>query len=257
VRALAARLTRAEREERHRISLVLHDDLQQRLYAMEMRMSMLKAQQDAGNAEAARGHAEEVLGFVDEAINVTRRLSTHLSPPVLEKEGLREALGWLASEMERMYEFTVEIEAVGAEAKGDEAKGDERVTGEDLRILLFQVVRELLFNVVKHAGVDAARVHIRHSADQIGIRVSDDGAGFDPEGLDPNRAAAQDTRAQAEATLEHTEAQATAAFGLADAHKRLQLVGGAMEVESAPGEGTRVTVQAPTSGTAAPEHGSS
>lgn len=215
VRELATRLARAEREERHRISLALHDDLQQRLYAIDMKMSMLKAQYDGDNQTGFNEQVDEVLSFVDEAIGVTRRLSTHLSPPVLENEGLQEAVGWLASEMKRMHGLTVEIEA----------DGEERVTDEDLRVLLFQVVRELLFNVVKHAGVDAAHVYIRHSEEAIRIRVSDKGQGFNPD-----RAVPQDSEA----------------FGLADARKRLQLVDGALEIESAPGEGTRVAVHVPT-----------
>jgi signal transduction histidine kinase len=216
VRQLAARLAQAERQERHRISLVLHDDLQQRLYAIGMKLSMLKAQCDAGNQEAVKEQAKEIHSFVDEAINATRRLSTNMSPPVLKNEGLREAVSWLGSEMQRMHGLTVEIEA----------DGEERVTDEDLRVLLFQVVRELLFNVVKHAGVDAARVYIRHSEEAIRIRVSDEGQGFDPD-----RAVPQDSEA----------------FRLADARKRLQLVDGTLEIESAPGEGTRVVVQVPTS----------
>jgi signal transduction histidine kinase len=226
VRELATRLARAEREERHRISLVLHDDLQQRLYAIDMKMNMLKAQYDGDNQAGFDEQVDEVLNFVDEAIGVTRRLSTHLSPPVLENEGLREAVGWLASEMKRMHGLAVEIEVEDDEAEGVQTEGKERMTDEDLRVLLFQVIRELLFNVVKHAGVDAARVNIRHSEEAIRIRVSDEGQGFDPD-----RAVPQDSEA----------------FGLADARKRLQLVDGTLEIESAPGEGTRVAVQVPTS----------
>ncbi|MGB3544967.1 sensor histidine kinase, partial [Rubrivirga sp.] len=86
---------------------------------------------------------------------------------------------------------------------------------------LVRVVRELLFNVVKHSGVLEATVTVRSVPDGVCIEVADQGHGFDP-------------------------ASAPSGFGIATARDRLGLVGGALEVETALGEGTRTTVVSPT-----------
>jgi signal transduction histidine kinase len=98
---------------------------------------------------------------------------------------------------------------------------------EDVRILLFQSVRELLFNVVKHAGVRRARVTmVRSPRDRLRLVVADEGSGFDVEKF-------------------KTDGAAATGFGLFSIGERLELLGGSMELESAPGRGTRVTVHAP------------
>jgi signal transduction histidine kinase len=105
-------------------------------------------------------------------------------------------------------------------------RGVDPVPPEGLRVLLFQIARELLFNVVKHAGVHRARVELREEKDRLVLTVQDDGIGFDPWTF--------------EAHPDHARG-----FGLFNARERLELVGGRLEVESAPGRGTRATVTVP------------
>lgn len=237
LREVTARLTRAERKERHRIAQILHDDLQQLLYGTGLSLGRMRehlpqdeAREETGREEAAGGEAgsmhprqllDQAEEILNEAIGTARALSTELSPPVLKGEGLREAVTWLGSQMERKYGLTVELEA----------KGEMRVTDEDLRVLLFQVVRELLFNAVKHAGVETARVEIDHHEDPIRVRVVDEGNGFDPD-REAHAGTAQDKE--------------EGGFGLANMRAQLRLIGGHIKFDSAPGEGTRITVQAPT-----------
>nr|WP_236255020.1 ATP-binding protein [Halomonas zincidurans] len=95
-----------------------------------------------------------------------------------------------------------------------------------MRVLLFQVVRELLFNVKKHANVDQARVELDQTNAQVVIRVSDSGDGFDLAVME----AQQD---------EHP------GFGLFSIRERLRLLGGHMEIDAAPGTGTSILVTVP------------
>jgi signal transduction histidine kinase len=95
----------------------------------------------------------------------------------------------------------------------------------DLQVLLFQLVRELLFNIVKHAGVDRAFVAIRHDDDHLTIEVRDDGVGFSPDALEAK--------------------QAAGGFGLYSVRERLPLFGGHLEIMSQPGEGTRAVITLP------------
>src|SRR5690606_13219361 len=99
----------------------------------------------------------------DRAVNVARSLAVELSPPVLEGEGLVQALGWLQNHMENNYGLKVALTVVG----------HVELENSDLRELLFQMVRELLFNVVKHAGVAQAQVTLRVEGEHIVIDVAD------------------------------------------------------------------------------------
>jgi two-component system CheB/CheR fusion protein len=168
----------------------------------------------------------EMEKMIDEATRLTRRLNVDLSPPILEGEGLAEAIGWLATQMREQYEVDVQVQ-VTAEGEPEEA-GSFPVPARDRRTLIFQFVRELLFNAIKHAGVDRILVRLQHEGGSYRIDVVDEGAGFDPEQV-----------LQAEAT--------TNGRGLLHTRERLRLVGGRLEIESAPGAGTRVTIVVPPS----------
>lgn len=226
VRRLAATLSRAEHEERRRISGILHDHLQQVLFCaqMKLRAALGEKKPDAAAFEEAIARAE---GWVEEAILAVRRLMVELSPPVLKTEGLVEMLNWLAGQMKEMHSLTVEIIA------GD----DVRIPDADWRLLLFQTVRELLFNVVKHAETDRARVELVCENGSVLIRVSDDGRGFEPTAVKGGASAG--------------------GFGLSRLEERLGLFGATLSIESGRGRGTRAAVWAPLAidGQEATEHG--
>ena len=115
------------------------------------------------------------------------------------------------------------LEKYGLEAQVI-AETDEPSLSEDVKLLLFESVRELLLNVVKHAGTKAARVHLTKSGDQLRIMVSDKGRGFDIERLltGPNNS--------------------TGGFGLFSIRERIQLIGGTFEAYSSPNKGSRSTI---------------
>ena len=205
-RQLAAALTMAEQEERRRIAHVLHDDLQQQLHGLSMLLAQALRVDGAEAAPLVRRSVE----VLDEAVTLTRTLSSDLSPAVLDSGRLQEALDALADRTRDQY--GLEVEVVPA--------GEPHVLPPALRVLVYQAVRELLFNVVKHADAGLVRVTVESVDGHAAVHVEDDGAGFDP-------------------------GAETAGFGLTSVRNRLELIGGRLEVASAPGEGTRATVVVP------------
>jgi len=199
VQELSRALTLAEQRERMRIARVLHDDLQQLLVAAKMAGSF--------------GDMERLGEALDRAIRVTRTLAQELSPGLLRSKDLRDLLGWLGERMYEQHELTVRIEATAV-----------LVADDAVRVLLYQLVRELLFNVVKHAGTRRAYVSAGVVGGHICVVVEDKGVGFDPSEL---------------------EGKGGTGLGLPSVRERLELIGGRLVVESAPGEGTSVVIYAP------------
>lgn len=211
LRALAGELARTENRERRRLALLLHDHLQQLLIALRMKVALVRQQPRGDRAGKLLVQSLELL---DEAITASRSLSLELSPPMLYDSGLPAALDWLARQMEEKYGLHVEVQG---------AQGPEDY---DIRVFLFQCVRELLFNVVKHAKSPQAQV-IMQRADEgrVSITVRDAGAGFDPSTIPRSRES----------------------FGLLSIRERLDWLGGRFELRSRPGEGTEATLVAPIS----------
>ena len=217
IRSLATELTRVEQEERQRISQVLHDDLQQRLFAIKAQLAFLK---DVNLSADTYRELDQIQASLSESIAITRNLSIDLSPIVLHGEGLTEAMTWLAFRMKEQYGLQVDIEA----------KAGLNHLNDQVRMLLFHSVRELLFNVVKHAGVLHAKVTLEQLEGKSHITVSDDGKGFDTE-----------------AVLNNTQA----AHGLLIIQERLSLLGCRMKIRAKPEEGTQVVIDIPAERAAA------
>ncbi|WP_127996185.1 PAS domain-containing sensor histidine kinase [Piscinibacter defluvii] len=216
VRGLAGRLTLTELEERRRISQILHDDLQQLLYGIEMKLRQVESDLPPTDAAPLRADLRDALAWIAEAITATRRLTVDLSPPILQKEGLADALEWLRRQMSELHGLEVTLEAAHGFYMPDH----------DLRVLLFQVVRELLFNVAKHSGTKRATVRLEETDGQLVIHVIDGGAGFDVEEVAGREGG-------------------SGGFGLFSVRERLGLIGGRLIVRSQPGEGTHIEIHAP------------
>ncbi len=220
LRALAGELTLTEQRERGRLARVLHDHLQQILVAAKFRMSILGRTTD----EVVRAGVKEVESLLDESISASRSLTAELSPPILHQGGLPDGLKWLARWMADKHGLFVELSA----------QKDASPQAEDAKVLLFEAVRELLFNAVKHSGTKSASVSLRRlKDDRVHIVVADEGRGFDPQALKPVGSTGR-------------------GFGLFSIGERLSMIGGHFEVDSAPGEGSRFTITAPIGKSAAP-----
>ncbi|HEX7485218.1 MAG TPA: response regulator [Vicinamibacterales bacterium] len=213
LRALALELTRAEERERRRVAELIHDQLQQLLVVARIDVELLNRQ---CVCETVCEEVRKVDDLIGQSLTVARTLTAELSPSVLYRGGLAAALQWLARWYEDRHGLAVSVIT----------ELDADVDSEEIRITLFRSVRELLFNVVKHAKVRSAEVRVGREDRIVRIAVSDDGAGFD----------AAEVRAR-EGT--------SGSFGLFSLRERLEALGGNLDVDSAPGRGTRITIRAP------------
>ena len=211
IRSLATELTRVEQEERHRISQILHDDLQQRLFAVKAQLSFLK---DINLSADTYRELDEIQASLSESIAISRNLSIDLSPIVLQEEGLAEAITWLAFRMKEQYGLHIDVKA----------KNGFGHLEQHFRTLLFQSIRELLFNVVKHAGILEATVTLEQVDGHSRITVGDHGKGFDVD-----------------AVMKDVQA----AHGLLIIQDRLKLLGCQMEIRSKPSHGTQIVIDIP------------
>jgi PAS domain S-box-containing protein len=211
LRALAGEITISEQRERKRLAKLLHDHLQQLLVGAKFRLSVLRKTR----GDDAKLVAKEVEGIIDESIRTSRSLTAELSPPILHDAGLNAGLEWLGKRMADTQGLFVDLTAEQIES-----------LPEDLTILLFEAVRELLFNVVKHAGTRTACIQVSRLEESLQVTVSDQGVGFDPNALPP-------------------AGEAGKGFGLFSIRERLELFGGKLEIESAPGRGSRFIISAP------------
>ena len=214
LRTAASSQSAADQMERQRISQVLHDDLQQNIFAVKMQLSFLADALEKNNPEGAKVDLQQLDGWLAEAISTTRQLSVDLSPPVLRDEGLTESLLWIAAQMKSQYGLNVKVESNGVQA----------IFHDDVRIVVLQAAREVLFNVVKHSGVLNATVSLEQMDGHVNIIILDEGKGFNMEENDDQ-----------------------ASNGLRKLHDRLFLIGANLKIESKPDDGTRVTIEAPTS----------
>ncbi len=213
LRLLASELTKAEERERRRLAQMLHDDLQQMLVAARMHITAITPDVAPSRMVELMRHVDDLL---DRSIRLSRNLTHRASPPVLYDAGLAPALEWLGRQVQDEHGLEVEVEC------DDEAQPESQ----DTRILLYQACRELLFNVVKHAGSKRCKLAMHRAGnDEVQVSVCDEGKGFEP---------------QSEGEFDKGDG-----FGLFSIRERLELIGGRMEIESVPGEGSCVRLLAP------------
>ena len=210
-------LTLAEHHAREELANTLHDGLQQLLVVVALNLDQ-QLKRDAEVGAAPSDLLVEAKQQLDEAIAVARSLNVDLFPPVLQRAGLPAALKWLANWTHDKYKLRVQITV---DARADSAR-------KDVRTLLFESVRELLFNAVKYAQTEHVALALELDAnEQLCITVTDQGVGFDLARLDDRSKTGQ------------------MGWGLFRIRERLTLLGGRMDIDSAPGRGTRVRLVAP------------
>ena len=172
LRLLAGELTMTEQRERKHLSKVLHDGLQQYLVAAKLQLGGLLGPSLDLTTQKIATDVENLLG---EALEVSRSLAVDLSPPILHDAGLVVALEWLSRWVSEKHDFKVELVS----------HVDAPVLTEDVKVLLFESVREFLLNAVKHAETDSAKIELKQDECQLQVSVSDNGKGFDPTTIPP------------------------------------------------------------------------
>lgn len=212
---LASDLLKNGERERRRVAVELHDEVGQSLAAAKILAQNLAACVDTSDAADAQEDSRRLVTLIEHAIAGVRGLTNELSPPVLYELGLGPALSWLAeSYLDRLgLECALRVDPQVVGLKGETS------------ILLFRAARELLMNVHRHAGSSSASIDLRDHEGMAVLTVLDEGRGFDTS---VSVAAAQDGQ-----------------FGLFSIREEVLLLGGTLEVDSAPGRGTRVDVRIP------------
>jgi signal transduction histidine kinase len=214
LRMLASRLMTAEHRERRRVAQILQEHFQQLLAAAKLAIGMLRARLVDASLCGLLKQAEEA---INESIRISRSLTLELCPPILYDLGLAAALDSLGRWMQDKYRLKVDVQADPQADPPDE----------DVGVMLFHSVRELLVNVVKHAQVDRATVSMSLvDATHVQMLVADQGAGFDVAQHLPS-------------------SEGAGAFGLFSIRERIETAGGRLVVDSHPGRGTRVTMVVP------------
>lgn len=213
LRALASDLSLAECRVRKKIATELHDYLAQMLIVARLKLG--QATQEAEGHTKIKQTLKEADDVLNESILYTRSLMADLNPPILEF-GLPMGLRWLA---EKFLTHKLKVETHIPD--GIDLKLSENQVG-----LLFQSVRELLMNVVKHAQTDHAEIFLRLHENLLHLEVVDGGKGCDPASLS--------TTQSPPSNLEK--------FGLFSIRERMEALGGRLEFHSSLNHGTRATL---------------
>lgn len=223
LRSLASELLLTEERERREIATTLHDYIGQTLAITQIKLGELRA----ADPHQVTRQVDEIRGLIDQTIRYSRSLTFELSPPILYELGLEAAICSLCEKFREQHGIPVECVY----------DQEHKPMNDDIRVLLFQAVRELLVNVGKHARARSVRVTSSKEDDAIRITVADDGIGLN-------------------AAENGVRLRKGHGFGLFSIRERLRYFGGSIEIESAAGHGTRVTLTAPLAEAARGSEGS-
>ncbi len=212
LRQAAIDLIKAKQNERRRIARILHDDLQQLIAACRLRIDGLQL------TMAESLFSAEVAGIIlllDKALTVSKNLALELKPPI-DAGNVTEMLQWIKGRMLAEFDLHLDLDIAGHHV----------TVNHEIGLLVYQNLRELLFNVVKHAGCRQATVTlgIDDGSGWLKVAVCDSGAGFDPAVLT--------------GPTDH-------GFGLYYIRERLEMIDGQLDIDSAIGRGTIITMRVP------------
>jgi len=210
---LSSELLLTEERERRRIATGLHDRIGHALTTSSIKLGQLR--QEINNAGLSK-KIDEIYNLIDQTIQDTQTLTFELSPPILYDLGLEPAVDWLVEQTENQHGLRIELH--------DDMR--PKPLDNSHRVMLFQAIRELLFNIVKHAGADKAVVSLERKNSSIRIRIEDNGVGFDTTGT-------------------YSYMKKKGGFGLFSVRERLIHQGGDFNLYSKSGKGTRITIEFP------------
>lgn len=213
LRSVASELVLAEERERRRLATEIHDNLSQTLAVARLKLQALEHEEQAEPLAEQLKALDELL---EEAVANTRSITFDLSPPILYQVGLSAAIEWLGEQTQQRHGIQVHFHD----------DGEDKPLTEDVRTIVFQATREIFANLVKHAQARNVWVKVQALAGTLLVQVKDDGVGF----------AQEETQ---------WSAHKPSGFGLFNIRERLNYVCGSVNIRSAPGQGTSVTLMAP------------
>ncbi len=209
LKALSQRLVDVQEAERRYVARELHDEIGQMVTGLKLVLeTSLHPPDGAGQAAL-----DEALSLINDLMERVRQLSINLRPQMLDDLGLLTALDWLFKRYSKQTGIHVQFKHTPL---------PERLPAR-LETAIFRIVQEALTNAARHARVKELSVRLWTNAEQAGLQVRDAGAGFDGA-----------------AALKRGTSS-----GLSGMRERAELLGGEFILESAPGEGTCLTVELP------------
>ena len=214
LRSLTLQLTLTEERARRRIATDLHDRIGQALAMSKIKLGSLR---ESASSIGLDGDVDKIRDLIEQTIQDTRSLIFDICPPLLYELGFEKAVEWLLENIQEQHGINVLFEDDGIPKPLDD----------DIRVLLYQTVRELLLNVVKHAQAKKVRVSFKGNSGHVKISVEDDGIGFDPSKISSRVGKPE-------------------GFGLFRIVERLHYLGGEIQFESKPHHGTKISMVVPT-----------
>jgi two-component system sensor histidine kinase UhpB len=211
LRQVAATALNAAEEERKRIARELHDETAQLLAALLIRIRVVK---NASDSQAVAGPLEDMRREIGHALEGVRRFARGLRPPALDELGLIPAIESHVRSIREITEIDLSLDAEGT---------PDRDLPPEASLAVYRIVQEALSNVVRHSGATRAAVRVVREPDRLIVTVEDDGHGFNVPEV---RAAGR-------------------GLGLFGMGERAAYLGGRVDVQSAPGTGTRVRAEIP------------
>ena len=202
----------AEERERERIAGELHDQVGQSLLLAKMKLDRLV---EGLSSDQMNTYAAEALSLIELSINDIRSLTFRMRPPILDTSGIETALKWLCSSLSKDYDLQIDYEG---DCSSIQLSAESRYS-------LYQAVRELLINVVKHAQTARAQLTANIENGHLLVHIVDNGVGFDCS----------------DSILKHM----SEGYGLFNVRLRIEQIGGRFAVDSAPGRGTSVILSVP------------
>jgi len=206
---LLRKVISAQEEERKRLARELHDETCQKVAALGIRIDTALA---AGSVEHMRDRLGDARALASKTLEDIHRVIFDLRPSVLDDLGLLSAIRWYA---------TRQLEPKHVSVRFDFPEGEIEVAPE-AETALFRAVQEAINNIARHAGAESALIEIDTPPGELRIEIEDDGAGFDVESV-------------------QAPSESGRGLGLLGLRERMELLGGTVEVDSSPGDGTRVT----------------
>jgi PAS domain S-box-containing protein len=207
LQSLASQMSLIEEREKRRIATELHDCIGQTLALAKIKLGLLHK---LASTLELKSNAKEILQLIEQTIKETRTLTFELSPPILYELGFEQAIKWLIDQFHDKYDIKITLVD----------DGSKKPFSSSIRFFLFQAVRELMINIVKHAQSKTATISLEKKKNKLLITVTDYGIGFSGS------------------------SSRKSGYGLFNIRERMNHINGKFEVSSAPGKGTRVTLEA-------------
>ncbi len=219
LRELAERLAASEEEDRWRISRYIHDTVIQNLSLSSIKLGGLRNSLEKAGMSDELSKLNTTRTLIEKAAAECRSVMSDLTPALLYDLGLIPALRELADKVYAQHNVHIHLD-----------EGGENIPmNAPLRGLLFQSIRELVMNALKHSGESDMRISVEQLDSQIVVQVQDKGKGFDPTNLNRRR-------------------EGKGGFGLFSVRERVEGLGGRLEIESIPGQGTTARIVVPHTG---------